>query len=181
MAKHTFTVTAPEIDQTQLAAIADTLRLDVARRVFAGSEVTVKVGDYENVDPMAEYERNTSSTVQAAAEDEARAQLDVAPSKPAEKPVRQKKHSLPEDVAKVEAARQAKVIKRAGQAPRTPESGKQAQREADHADASKKGGDPKKAVKNPAPKDEVVTPPKAAPTPPPDAKPDVPPHQVTEG
>lgn len=171
MAEHTFTVIAPEISSEQLAAIASDLRLDVSRRVFPGSEVEVKVGKFTAVDPMAEVARNTAAVVQEAAEDEARAQLDVAPSSPAENPVRQKKHSLPEDVAKTEAARQAKVLKRAAQ-PTTPETGKQALREADHADASKKGGDTKKAAKNPAPKDEVVKQPEAAKT--------VPPHQVKE-
>lgn len=162
MAEHTFTVIAPEISDSQLAAIASDLRLDVSRRVFPGSEVEVKVGKFTAVDPMAEVARNTAAVVQEAADDEAIAQREASPSKPAERPAKQRKHSLPEDVAKTEAARQAKVLKRAAQ-PTTPESGKRAQREANHAEASKAVGS--------KPKDEVVAQPTAAPTPPPDAKP----------
>lgn len=75
MATHTFTVTAPDIDKSQLAQVANDLRVDVTRRVLPGSEVKVEVDGFVSEDPVVVAERHEAARLAAverqAAEDRA--------------------------------------------------------------------------------------------------------------
>lgn len=109
MATHVFTVTAPDIDQSQLVAVANDLRLDVSRRTLPGSEVTVEVNGYVSED---------AATVAARVEAEAVAAAEKAAAKEAAE-VKRTADAVAKaeaDAARVEAARQAKIAKRATQA-----------------------------------------------------------------
>lgn len=77
MATHVFTVTSPDIDPTQLAAVANDLRVDVTRRVLPGSEVTVQVGEYVSEDPFTAAQKAEAEAV-TAAEDELARQVKLA-------------------------------------------------------------------------------------------------------